>query len=193
MIRPIAPPTTSVAYPEAAPPSRWPFVAPVAGLDYPTESPPPDFKVLVLPGRRLPAADLAGIQSGRPGVDFPTDAPPRDVLVRANGQRVVLESPIAVVPPVAGVDYPTDGPPRLDRETPVMTWSAQGEGFRARLNELARIEPAKAGVDYPTDSPGNPGWYVVVVRDAEGEESRLPLSLLRNGPALGAPQRDEFS
>jgi hypothetical protein len=154
----------------------WQIERAITGTDLPTDVPRAGFNVLVIQGRRFPIADIASIEPGRAGQDFPTEVPPRDVLIRQNGQRISLESPLRLVAPVAGEDFPTDGPPGLDRATPVLTWTVDGKSMRVRISDLLRIEPAKAGVDYPTDVPGAMNGYYAVVQGEQGREVRLRLT-----------------
>jgi hypothetical protein len=86
--------------------------APTAGLDYPTDVPPPtafeNAKILVLRGtERI----VIGIKAGIPGTDFPTGD--QSVLVWAFNPttRIDIRNIASIVEAEAGIDFPTDAPP----------------------------------------------------------------------------------
>jgi hypothetical protein len=141
---------------------------PVAGIDYPTDSPPPSgILILELARQRLRVPASAKLVRPTAGVDYPTDSP---VPAWAKVSRtLVLENafrlPLIVEKAEAGVDFPTDGPPGLDRDFLIL--AVDGGERRVPIRDIAMIEMSVAGIDYPTDAPSEPysGRFVIVTLD----------------------------
>ena len=142
------------------------FTAPVAGIDFPTDSPVPahlvNRKILLVADARIVVDAAARLVAPQAGVDFPTESPVppalegKQVLVLAPHQRVVVR----LERPVAGIDFPTESPPPDG-----LVW-AFSETNRVRVGDIARFERPVAGIDFPTESPP-PDFSVVVLRSGE--------------------------